>query len=84
VANGSAIDTGSTGSHSFTVRATAFAGNTNSTTQTYTVVDASCTITGTSSSETLTGNSSDDVICGGGGNYTKTTDATEKSIVGFP
>ncbi len=72
VADGSAIDTGSTGSHGFTVTATDNAGNTTSTGHTYSVVDngssAGCTVVGSANSETLFGTSGDDIVCAGGGN----------------
>jgi hypothetical protein len=68
VANGSAIDTASTGTKTFTVTATDNAGNQNTTTRTYVVSD--CTIMGTSGDDTLNGTSKADVICGLGGNDT--------------
>jgi RTX calcium-binding nonapeptide repeat (4 copies) len=60
---------------------------------TYTANFKGCTKSGTSAAETLTGTSAADIICGLGGNDTlsggtgtdtKVTDATERSIVGFP
>jgi Ca2+-binding RTX toxin-like protein len=74
VANGSPIDTASTGSKTFTVTATDNAGNQNSVTRTYSVADGSvpsdCTIVGTSADDTLNGTAGADVICGLEGNDT--------------
>jgi Ca2+-binding RTX toxin-like protein len=68
---GEPIDTGSTGSKTFTVKATDNAGNTRSVTRTYTVVDnEECTILGTEGDDVLYGTSDNDVICGLGGNDT--------------
>lgn len=73
VASGSPIDTSTVGTRTFTVTATDNAGNTVSSTPSYTIVDtqaAACTITGTSANDTLNGTSRNDVICGLGGNDT--------------
>jgi RTX calcium-binding nonapeptide repeat (4 copies) len=72
---GTPIDTDTTGPKSFTVTATDKAGNTNSVTHAYTVVNnqqpgnepPSCTKRGTSGNDTLSGTSGKDVICGLGG-----------------
>jgi len=65
VTDGSAIDTATPGSKTFTVMATDNSGNEASVTSTYTVDE--CTTRGTLAGETLTGTAGDDVICGGGG-----------------
>jgi subtilisin family serine protease len=65
VMDGSAIDTVSAGSKTFTVRAMDNSGNEASVTNTYTVAD--CTVIGTPAGETLTGTAGDDIICAGGG-----------------
>jgi Ca2+-binding RTX toxin-like protein len=74
VADGGAIDTGSTGSYDFTVTATDNAGNTTSVTHVYTVTDSvlppGCTITGTSANDVISGTPGDDTICAGDGNDT--------------
>lgn len=73
VANGSAIDTASTGTKTFTVVATDNAGNQQSVNHTYSVaasVPSDCTIVGTIGNDTLNGTPQADVICGLEGNDT--------------
>ena len=74
VADGGAIDTGSTGSYGFTVTATDKAGNTTSLTHDYTVAGSvpspNCTIKGTPANDTISGTPADDTICAGNGNDT--------------
>jgi Ca2+-binding RTX toxin-like protein len=71
VPDGSAVDTATSGTKTFTVSASDNAGNASSVTHTYTVVGSGqCTKTGTASAETISGTSRDDVICAGGGNDT--------------
>ena len=72
VANGSPIDTASTGTKTFTVTAADNAGNTDSVTHTYTVASETCPFTnptkvGTQGDDTLDGTSGPDLICGLGG-----------------
>jgi RTX calcium-binding nonapeptide repeat (4 copies) len=70
-----AYDGLSNGSHTFEVRATDTAGNSDATpaSRTWTVDTTApvvCTITGTANAETISGTPGDDVICAGGGNDT--------------
>jgi hypothetical protein len=87
VASGSAIDTASTGTKTFTVTATDNAGNQNSVSRTYSIVASApsdCTILGTSGDDTLNGTAGADVICGLGGNDTINSSGANDILRGGP
>jgi hypothetical protein len=87
VANGSAIDTASTGTKTFTVVATDNAGNQQSVTSTYSVaasVPSDCTIVGTSGNDTLNGTPQADVICGLEGDDTINSSGGNDTLSGGP
>jgi hypothetical protein len=87
VANGSAIDTASSGTKTFTVTATDNAGNQNSVTRTYSVgasAPSDCTIVGTSGEDKLNGTAGEDVICGLEGNDTINSSGGDDLLRGGP
>ncbi len=87
VANGSAIDTASSGTKTFTVTATDNAGNQQVLTHTYSVGDnvpSDCTIVGTSGDDTLDGTASANVICGLEGNDTINSSGGNDLLRGGP